>query len=165
MNLADYIGSRGEAIAVSRMTKMSRTNAGLPYFYPHFLGEKCETFDFLVEIVDEDAQIAFFFAQVKTTQKDLTKTQVPQRLRIEVSDRDIQRMASYPAPTYIIGVHEPQERVFAVRVLATMNRAIPSITTAHELNDSTMERLWDEVRAYWRQRVTVPNDSTFTNEN
>src|SRR5690348_5930044 len=45
MGMTDFLGGRGEAIAFARLTKICRMDADLPYFWPHFLGEKCETFD------------------------------------------------------------------------------------------------------------------------
>src|SRR5262249_50359052 len=89
MGITDYLGGRGEAIAFARLTKICRTDVDLPYFWPHFLGEKCETFDYLVELVDAGEKTPFFFAQVKTTRKDFRKGKSLPRLRIEVSARDI----------------------------------------------------------------------------
>ena len=65
------------------LPRVCRTDADLPYFWPHYLGEKCETFDFLVELVDAGEKTPFFFVQVKSTRKSLTKG-APPRLRVEV---------------------------------------------------------------------------------
>ena len=97
------------------------------------MGEKCQTFDYLVELVDAGEKTPFFFIQVKTTRKGFTKTQTPPRLRINVSAKDVRRMAAYPVPTYLVGVHENAERAFIVSIHEPMSEAIPSITTAHEL--------------------------------
>ena len=83
MGITDFLGARGEAIAFARLTRICRTDADLPYFWPHFLGDKCETFDFLVELVDAGEKTPFFFVQVKTTRKEFTKTHTPPRLRVE----------------------------------------------------------------------------------
>jgi hypothetical protein len=40
MGITDFIGGRGEAIAFARLTKPCRADSDLPYFWPHFLGEK-----------------------------------------------------------------------------------------------------------------------------
>src|SRR5262249_8258982 len=63
MGITDFIGGRGEAIAFTRLTRACRADSGLPYFWPHFRGEKCEIFDFLVELVDAGEQTPFFFVQ------------------------------------------------------------------------------------------------------
>lgn len=72
-------------------------------------------------------------------------------------------MVAYPAPTYIIGVHEREERTFVISVHGTMCAAISSITTAHELNKPTLRRLWEEVREFWHGRDMVRAKSSFLN--
>src|SRR5437870_4892851 len=114
MGITDFIGGRGEAIAFARLARVCRTDTELPYFWPHYLGEKCETFDFLVELVDADERTPFFFVQVKSTRKKFAKTQ--RRLRVEVSEYDVRRMVAFPAPTYVVGVHEDEERAFVISV-------------------------------------------------
>src|SRR5437588_8841216 len=163
MGIADFIGGRGEAIAFMRLARTWRTDASLPYFWPHYLGEKAQTFDFLVELVDAGEKTPFFFVQVKTTRKEYTRSQTPPRLRVEVSENDIRRMVAYPAPTYVIGVHEDEERAFIISVHGTMSEAIPSITTAHELTGDTLRRLWDEVREFWRGHEMTQKSSSFLN--
>ncbi len=163
MEIRDFIGGRGEAIAFTRLVRLCRTDTDLPYFWPHYLGEKAETFDFLVELVDAGAMTPFFFVQVKTTRKRFTRTQRPPRLRVEVSEHDVRRMVAYPAPTYVIGVHTDEERAFIVSVHGTMGESIPSITTAHELTCETLKRLWDEVLAFWRGRDMTRPTSSFLN--
>jgi hypothetical protein len=100
---------------------------------------------------------------VKTTRKDYTRTQTPPRLRIEVSEKDIRHMVAYPAPTYVVGIHEDEERAFIVSIHGSMSEAIPSITTAHELTDATLKLLWDEVSEFWRGHQMVQPTSNFLN--
>ncbi len=59
MGITDYVGGRGEAITFARLTRACRIDSELPYFWPHYLGEKCETFDFLVELVDAGEKDTF----------------------------------------------------------------------------------------------------------
>ena len=164
MGTSDYIGGRGESIASMRLDRIWRIDADLPYFWPHFLGEKKKTFDFLVALVDAGLNTPFFFVQVKTTQKDYTRTQNPPRLRVEISEEDIRQMVAFPAPTYVIGVHEREERAFVISVHEGMNEAIPSITTAHELDGSTLLRLWEEVRGFWLGHDMRRTSSSFHNQ-
>jgi hypothetical protein len=45
-----------------------------------------------------------------------------------------------------------------------MAEAIPSITTAHELNNGeTLKRLWEEVRDFWQGRDMRRAVSSFVN--
>ena len=45
------IDSAPEAIAYARLSEVCRKNE-LPYFFPHYLGEKCPLFDYLFDLVD-----------------------------------------------------------------------------------------------------------------
>ncbi len=131
---------------------------------PRHLGDKARTFDFLVELVDADEKLYFFFVQVKATRKDFTKTQDPPRLRVEVSKEDVRRMVACPVPTYVVGVQEVDtQRAFLIAVHGKMSGAIPSITTAHELTPDTLHKLWEEVREFWRDRDMVQIASFFVN--
>jgi hypothetical protein len=163
MGITDFIGGRGEAIAFARLTRVCRADSDLPYFWPHYLGEKCETFDFLVELVDAGEKTPFFFVQVKTTRREFTRSQTPPRLRVEVAETVVRRMVAYPAPTYVVGVHEDEERAFVISVHGTMAEAISSITTAHELTCDTLQRLWEEVREFWQGREMARSASAFLN--
>jgi hypothetical protein len=163
MGITDVIGGRGEAIAFARLARVCRPDADLPYFWPHYLGEKCETFDFLVELVGAGEMTPFFFVQVKATRKGFSTAQSPPRLRVEVAEKDIRRMVAFPAPTYVVGVHEGEERAFVVSVHGDMAETIPSITTAHELTCDTLRRLRDEVRAFWQGRDMSRSASSFLN--
>jgi hypothetical protein len=60
-------------------------------------------------------------------------------------------------------VNEDEERAFIVSVHGTMREAIQSITTAHELTCDTLQRLWDEVREFWRVHEMVQPSSSFLN--
>ena len=162
MGKADFIGSRGESIAYTRLTEVCRRN-DRPYFFPHYLGEKCPTFDFLVELVDAGERQLFFFVQVKATRKGYTKTHTPPRLKASVDAADVRRMSRYPAPTYVLGVDEIEEKAFVICVYGDMGGKVPTITTAHEIDCRTLRQLWDEVRDYWRDRKMRRKTSAFAN--
>ena len=77
--------------------------------------------------------------------------------------KDVRRMAAYPAPTYVIGVQEDEERAFVMSVHGHMSEAIRSITMAHELTCEVLRRLWEEVRDFWRGRDMMQWTSSFLN--
>ena len=87
MAARDEIGSRSEFIFCARI--MDFCGRSLPYFRPHFLGEKAQTLDFFVELLDTGERTLFFFAQVKTTRKALTRKD--RRLRVEMAVADVRR--------------------------------------------------------------------------
>lgn len=160
MGTTDFVGGLGEAIAWARLGRLCR-DGSKPYFVPHYLGEKCQTFDFLVELVDAGKGTPFFFVQVKTTQIRLTKRQ--SRLQIDVPATDVQRMATHQAPAYVVAVYEPDERAFLLSVHGGMRNRIRSITTAHELTAETLRRLWEEVRDFWQCHDMTRLNSHFLN--
>ncbi len=158
----DEIGDRGEAIFEVRITDFCGRN--FPYFRCHFLGEKTATFDYLVELEEAGETTPwFFFIQVKATKQGRTKRGQP-RLKVKVEKEHVLRMAKYPAPTYVVGIDEPQEKAYIVAVFGTMNRAIASLPTAHELSCDNLKRLWDEVKGFWSCRDMVMQTSAFALE-
>lgn len=74
------------------------------------------------------------------------------------------RLLEHPAPTYLIGVSEGDERAYIVSVHRDPTRAIPSITTAHELTPANLARLWEEVRTFWSARDMQRLSSAFADE-
>lgn len=84
----DYIGKRGEAIAITRF--MNPCGNRQPYFDPHPLGEKCPTYDFLVELVGLGPAAPFFFAQVKTTSQRSRRKNA--RLKVTLRPDDVSKM-------------------------------------------------------------------------
>lgn len=160
MPTADDIGVRGESIFVTRITKPCGPG-GEPLFRPHFLGEKFATLDFLLELVGVNGGSAYCFVQVKATTSGLTRGRPP-RLRVRLSETDVKRMVGYPAPTYLVGIHEPTE----VAYIASVNEAncgrFTSLRTDHSLNDPVnLQHLWDEVHQYWRSRDMTLRGSVF----
>lgn len=156
----DFIGNRGQSLAHARLTEMCRKN-GLPYFEAHFLGDKCPTFDFLVELVGAGERRPYFFAQVKATREGFTAAS-PQRLRIKVAKRDVRKMVLFRAPTYVVGIDEPGERAYVIAVFGTMH-GISSMSTQHPLNCTTLKLLWEEVRDFWKGYPMHQGKSHFTN--
>ena len=72
-------------------------------------------------------------------------------------------MALYPAPTYVIGIDEPQEKAYVIAVVTSMRKKISSLRTAHPLNCDTLKLLWDEVRDYWKDKDMGLEKSVFAN--
>jgi len=107
--LRDTIGQRGEALFFVILTKLY--GRARPLFKPQFLGDKWPTVDFIVELIDSSSTVVpYFFVQVKTTQQGYTKKY--RCLKIQVSARDARRLASFPAPTYVVGIDEINESAY-----------------------------------------------------
>ena len=145
MSARDMIGKRGEAIVCTCLTNFGGRD--LPYFDPHPLGEKCPTFDYLVELIGAGSVPAYFFAQVKATRRGHSKRSAA--LKVTVTADDVRRMACSPIPAYLIGVDEPSEKAFIVSIRGRKVGPISSIPTIYPLDETYRKRLWTEVREYW----------------
>jgi hypothetical protein len=146
MSSRDLIGKRGENIAVERL--MDFCGNPLPYFDPHPLGEKCPTYDFLVELVGTGGSNPYFLAQVKSTRKSGTKGTAD--LKVQVKAKDVQPMVRCPIPTYLIGIDEPAAKAYIVSVHGILKGTISSIPTSYPLDAVNLRILRDEVRAHWQ---------------
>jgi hypothetical protein len=155
----DHLGKRGENIAFLRLAEVCQAG-DLPYFLPHFLGDKCPLFDALVELVGAGDKTPYFFAQVKATREGYN---TKGRLKVEVKKADVIGMVLYPAPTYVIGIDEKLERAYIVAVHGNMSKKISSLNVAHPLDCVTLEHLWDEVKDYWKDKDMTQKTSRFLN--
>ena len=156
MNARDLIGKRGEAIAVARL--MEFCSNPLPYFDPHPLGEKCPTFDFLVELVGAGKSPPYFLAQVKSTRRGRR----PGRLSLKagMKAQDVQRMVHSPIPTYLIGVEEPAVTAYIVSIHGDLIGPVSSIPTSYPLDCVNLKILHDEVRTHWQTLGTLAGSKT-----
>jgi hypothetical protein len=158
MAVRDALGERGESIVRVLLTRLySRPQ---PYFRPQFLGDKHPTVDFFVELVGVTEPITpFFFVQVKATTQGYTKEH--HHLKVQVVAAEVQRLLAYPAPTYILGVDEPQERGYLLAALAGGPRRIASLPTRYPLDQTTLHGLYEEVLAFWQANGTTFRTSRF----
>jgi hypothetical protein len=156
----DAIGTRGEFLFSARI--MNFCGRPLPYFRPYFLGEKARTLDFLVELLGTGERTLFFFAQVKTTRKALTKTD--RRLRVEMAAADVKRASQVAAPTYLIGIDEQTEIAYVQAILDGMQHDVASISTAFPLDCTNLARLHAEVEQFWTARDMKRRTSVFHEE-
>jgi hypothetical protein len=160
MATRDLIGKRGEAIVTARL--MDFCGNPDPYFGVHPLGEKCPTFDYLVELVNAGDSVPYFLAQVKSTKKGSTKK--GRRLPVQVDEGDVRRMVQCPFPTYLIGVDEPKDRAYVVSVHGNMSGSIASMPSRYPLTPRNLRRLWEEVTAHWGKLDAAAKVSAFIYE-
>ena len=156
----DLLGKRGEAIGTARL--MNFCGNPNPYFNVHRLGEKCPTFDHLVELVNAGPSVPYFLAQVKATRQGFTKR--ARRLLVEVDEEDVRRMVQCPFPTYLIGVDEPNDRAYVVSVHGGMRGPIASMPSRYPLTPRNLRRLWEEVTAHWKKLDAAAKVSAFLYE-
>lgn len=149
----NYIGGRGEAIAMVRMTEGN-------VFRMYFLGEKAKTIDYIIEIVDE--RFPFFaLIQVKTTEKGFD---LNGNLLIRVPSSKLDLLLAKPYPTYLVGVDEPQEIVYVAPVFTTSHRRYSAnmpptyqLQFGHKTNIANLNRLKEDIINFSKQFVNHKN--------
>ena len=152
----DYIGKRGEAIATAGLLDFCGNLN--PYFDPHFLGEKCPTYDFLVELLNASTSPPYFLAQVKATQQGIVKNTLA--LKVAVKASDVEKMIRCPIPTYLIGVDEPAAKSYIVSIHGKMKGRVSSIPSTYPLDCKNLQILWNEVITHWKLMGTTASTKT-----
>jgi hypothetical protein len=160
MATRDLIGKRGEAIVTARL--MDFCGNPDPCFDVHPLGEKCPTFDYLVELVNAGSSVPYFLAQVKSTRQGFSKDR--RRLLVQAGADDVGRMIQCPFPTYLIGVDEPNDRAYLVSVHGRLTGSIASMPSRYPLTPRNLRKLWAEVKAHWQTLDAAAKGSAFPYE-
>ncbi len=103
--------------------------------------------DFIVELCNAGSSTPFFFVQVKATRLGYTRRE--NRLKVQVSQARIRGLVSYPAPTYLVGIDDVDEKGYLVSVNGENLTSLSSLSTAFPINAPNRQQLWNEVKAYW----------------
>jgi len=82
-------------------------------------------------------------------------------LRIQVSLNYLRKLASYPAPTYIIGIDEIAEIGYIISVTGKHQKGLTSLSTQFPLNKETQDMLWQEVVNFWESVDFLSRESRF----
>ncbi len=138
---------------------MHPLNDGESFFDPTFLDGKFQTLDFYVELVGAAARY-YFFAQDKTTEGGYDTSRKETRLKVQVSRKDLDRLESFLAPTYIFGINQADKAIYILSANERTSR-LASFPTRFPLTKGNMQRLWQEVSAFWDARDMVLTDSFF----
>ena len=158
MGRRDEIGTRGEALFTAAI--MNFCGRERPYFVSHFLGDKFQTLDFIVELVGVEEAALYFFVQVRTTRRGYSKGGA--RLKVSLRKEAILRMRMYPAPTYLVGIDEVGKKAYILSIDEGSQASISGMPTKYELDCANLKKLWDEVNAYWESRDMRVRESVFS---
>lgn len=142
---SNRVGSRGENIFTVLITKKC---SGQYWFDEIFLGEKAETADFLVKLVDPSSGYGIFYVQVKSSEGRYTGKKKTM-LKRDVSAEDIQKLSVYEAPVYIVGIDTEAVEGYILGVTSS-SKKLSGIPTTHKIDCATIQRLWAEVDTYWK---------------
>lgn len=141
-------GVRGEALFVAKI--MDFCGRDLPYFDPHFMGDKFPVFDHIVNVVSGTEINAFFFAQVKTTNAGYeTRKDGKKYLKVQVSREDLIAMFRYPGPAYLFGIDEGNGDTYVVAINKERRSGFSAMPTEFKVDCGTLASLRAEVESYW----------------
>ena len=116
---------------------------------------------FFVELVGVNiGPIPFFLVQAKTT----TLTLMPREgnLPIRVGVADMAKLVRYPAPTYILGIHDPEETGYLWPAVQGGRAHIPSLPIRYSLGDpAVLADRYAEVLDFWQSNSVTFNRSRF----
>lgn len=159
--MKNELGRRGENLFFVMITRFYGRNQ--PIFRPQFLGDKWPTSDFIVELIGDTITVTpYFFAQVKTTRQGYD---TQNRLKIQISAKDMQKLASLPAPAYVVGIDDINEQGYIISANGEYLENVTSLSTEHPLNEHTQDVLWKEVKNYWERLGTFRINSHFVDSN
>ncbi len=149
----NLIGSRAERFV--ELLLKTPTSKGFLFDVAR-LPDKWPTVDLYVEVREGQYCKAFFFIQVKGTDKGIKNG----LLQKSISNRDLTRLAEFHAPCYVVGVDTssiaPAElQAYIVAPVGTFKSGLSAIPTDHSLADNLQE-LYDEVLAFWKA-MDIPN--------
>jgi hypothetical protein len=160
MNLKDYMGRRGENIFTVLITKWCN---GKPLFTDNFLGEKHETTDFLVELINPTCGHGHFYVQVKATTANYSGTGTGRKLDVQVTKDDVEKLKQIHAPCYIVGVDIENVRGYIASITQQNTVGLSGISIRNSLTCPNLKRLWKEVDTYWTAKTMLAATSIFSN--
>ena len=160
MGTRDRTGRQGEAAAIWQL--MDFCGQPEPYFDAHPLGDKCPTYDLLVELVNAGDSPPYFLAQVKTSRGRYTDRGAA--LKVAVPASEVRKMVRCPIPTYLLGVDlaaAGADFVFLASVHGDLAGPVSSIPRRHPLTPTNLRTLWEEVKDYWASLDPARKTSAF----
>ncbi|MCI0457598.1 MAG: hypothetical protein L0Z62_11560 [Gemmataceae bacterium] len=159
MHARDYIGKRGETIFAFLIGKKC---SGRFWFHCDFLGDKAETKDFTVYLIEPSCEEATLFVQVKSTSKGYTGKGSNRKLKVNVSKKDVAKLKKVTGPAYVAGIDVELECGFLLAITKATGDRISGIPCKHPIDCALIEKLWKEAESYWAKRNMLAKKSMFS---
>jgi hypothetical protein len=159
MNEKDYIGKRGETIFAFLIGKKCDDRF---WFHTDFLGDKAETKDFIVNLIEPSCIEATFFAQVKATTKGYSGRGANRKLKVNVSKKDVKKLKAVTGPAFVVGIDVELEVGFLLAITEDTGDRLSGLPCTHTIDCTLIQRLWKEVEQYWVQRNMLAKKSLFS---
>ena len=115
------------------------------------IGGKWPTIDIYAEATSVNGGKIFCFFQVKSTEAGYTTRG---KLKVQATKKHLERLASFNAPTYLIGVdlnttNPPLSVGFIKTIRGNQATGISSMDIAHPINGANLILLKNEIEAFW----------------
>lgn len=141
------IGDFGESLA-NVLLGQNTTQGQL--FETVMIGGKWPTIDIYAETAGPNG-VVFCFFQVKSTVQGFTQSG---RLKVQAKLKHLQRLAGYPAPTYLIGVNlnqnqPPLSDAYIKTIRGPQTLPISSMDITHPVHGANLILLKNEVVNFW----------------
>ncbi|MCI0682468.1 MAG: DUF4365 domain-containing protein [Gemmataceae bacterium] len=159
MSEKDYIGRRGEIIFEYLIGKKCK---GRFWFQTTFAGDKAETKDFIVNLIEPSTGEATFFAQVKATSKGYSGKRSARKLRVNVTKKDMKKLKSVNGPAFVVGIDVERQTGYLVAITAETGDRLSGLPCTHKIGCELIEKLWKEIDAYWAKRKMLAEKSLFS---
>jgi hypothetical protein len=154
-------GDFGESVA-NTLIGMWTQNGQL--FETKAIGGKWPVIDIYAEAISSNGQRIFCFFQVKLTELGYTKRE--HKLKVQIHKDDLNKLANYNAPTYLIGVDYDEQNPTSCSAYIKVVRGnyqvgLSSIETTNVLNAANIIILKHEVESYWANLSPLISKSTY----
>lgn len=154
----DWIGHRGENLFRVMITKICDNKM---WFHEVMLGEKYPTVDFHLDLLPSVIAKSYCFIQVKATAHGYTGTGDAEKLNVQVTREDLERLKGIPAPTYVVGIDVMGEKGFLFPIKKDSPPSINGIPTKYPIDCTTIKQLWQEVNGNWKAKKMLSSKSIF----
>jgi hypothetical protein len=159
MNEKDYIGKRGETIFAFLIGKQCN---GRFWFHADFLGDKAETKDYTVLLINPSCGEATFFVQVKATTRGYSGKGAKRKLKANVSKKDVEKLKRVTGPAFVAGIDIELEAGFLIAITQATAGKISGIPCTHRIDCNMIPNLWKEIETYWLNRNMTAQQSMFS---
>ncbi len=158
MNLEDHIGARGEILFAALITKWCD---GEPWFQVIFQGEKAETKDFAVQLIDPTNTAAVFYVQVKATRGGYTGKGARRKLKVSVTKDDVRKLKKIGGPAFVAGIDIENDTGYLLPITRGTRLGINGLPTRTEIDCAAIKALWASVDAFWKSKHMTAGSSPF----
>jgi len=155
-------GAFGESLANTLIGQWTQNGQ---LFETVAIGGTWPTIDIYAEMLSTTNQRMFCFFQVKSTELGYTKKGI-RKLKVQAPQSKLNKLASFNAPTYLIGVdynkvNPPLSACYIRTIRGNYTKGISSMEITYPLNPGNLILLKNEVEAFWTSLNPLNSKSNY----